>query len=63
MEDSKKDSKSPSSDGYCDQRNIATDSSNLCDYFQSKRKKSKPQCQNCKHFQIIKNTADIKNPA
>ncbi len=41
--------------GYCDQRNIDTNGYNLCDYFKSKRKKSKPSCKSCKCFHAILN--------
>lgn len=39
--------------GYCDERTIDVFELNLCDYFNGKRKNSKPCCRNCTHFHVL----------
>lgn len=43
--------------GYCDTRLVDVFELNLCDYFEGKRKNSKPSCRNCVHFNLIEITA------
>ena len=45
--------KCKNSKGYCDERTIDVLELNLCDYFNGKRKNSKPCCRNCTHFHIM----------
>ena len=48
--------------GYCDERSIDVQELNLCDYFNGKRKNSKPCCKNCTHFHLLevcKKNSDI----
>ncbi len=39
--------------GYCDERTIDVQELSLCDYFNGKRKNSKPCCKNCTHFHLL----------
>lgn len=39
--------------GYCAERTMDVYELNLCDYFQGKRKNSKPCCRNCVHFHLL----------
>lgn len=45
--------KCKNSKGYCDERTIDVQKLNLCDYFNGKRKNSKPSCRNCTHFHLL----------
>ena len=46
-------------DGYCDERALDRQELNLCDYFHSKRKNSKPCCRNCVHFHLLEKSTKI----
>ena len=39
--------------GYCDERSIDVQESDLCDYFQGKRRNSKARCRSCIHFHVL----------
>lgn len=50
--------KRKNSKGYCEERSIEVVESQLCDYFQGKRKNSKPRCRNCSYFHLIEAVVD-----